>query len=66
MRKRGGYSGNLRHQIKVRVSDEMYIEIDNLSEERQLSVAGTIREILRHHLKPKSNKSGVSSRIVGP
>jgi len=46
MRKRGGYSGNLTHQIKVRVSPPVFKMLQDLSARRDITLAYIIREFI--------------------
>jgi predicted DNA-binding protein len=43
IKQRGGYAGDLRHQIKVRVSLETLTALRNLSDKRLRTVAFLIR-----------------------
>jgi hypothetical protein len=51
MKKRGGYPGNLTREVKVRISPELYREIDSLSEERQFAIAYVVRGWIQQALK---------------
>jgi predicted DNA-binding protein len=46
MKKRGGYSGNLTHQIKVRVSPQVFKMLQDLSARRDITLAYIIREFI--------------------
>jgi hypothetical protein len=46
MKKRGGYAGNLERQIKVRVSPDMYNELQQLSEVKETTIARVIRNFI--------------------
>jgi predicted DNA-binding protein len=51
MKKRGGYAGNLAHQIKVRVSSDMYGRLQRLSEVKQITIARVIRNFISSGLR---------------
>ncbi len=57
MKKRGGYPGNLKRQIKVRVSEELYRKINRLSEEKQIAMAWIIRNFISCGLRRGSDES---------
>lgn len=65
MKKRGGYAGNLSRQIKVRVSEDMYHNINRMSEDRHLTVAGVIRQLLSSHVK-LHDTTGADSKVTAP
>jgi len=46
MKRRGGYRGDLIHQLKVRVSPQTLSLLRDLSEERDISIAFIIREFI--------------------
>ncbi|MGO9118653.1 MAG: hypothetical protein ACLQPD_13735 [Desulfomonilaceae bacterium] len=51
MKKRGGYSGDLEHQIKVRVSSDMYDKLQRLSEVKEITIARVIRTFISSGLR---------------
>jgi predicted DNA-binding protein len=62
MKKRGGYAGNLKRQIKIRVSEELYGKINRISEEKQISNAWIIREFISSCLALRANESEPASK----
>jgi hypothetical protein len=48
--RRGGYSGNLSKQIKVRISFDTYNNLQRLSKERGQPVARVLRDFIRRGL----------------
>jgi hypothetical protein len=53
MKKRGGYCGNLKNQIKVRVSPETFDKLQTLAELEDKAIAWVIRSILTAGLEGK-------------
>ena len=57
MKKRGGYSGDLKRQIKIRVSEELYRKINRISDENQIAMAWIIRGLISSGLSLKLKES---------
>lgn len=46
MKRRGGYRGDLIHQVKVRVSPDILAKLQDLSEQKDRTLAFIVREFI--------------------
>jgi hypothetical protein len=60
MKKRGGYPGNLKRELKVRVSEKMFAEVDGISEEIQFTKAWIVRNFISSALEQRRKKKEAS------
>ena len=51
MKKRGGYPGDRRHALKLRVNDEIKGVLTSISEENGVAMAVTLRDLVDRGLE---------------
>jgi len=50
-KRRGGYAMNLTHQVRLRISEEMFNSLVGISNEAHTTVSKIMRELLRVALR---------------
>lgn len=55
MKRRGGYAGDLERQIKVRISQDTYVKLQQLSELTDQTLARIVRGFIRAGLGSKKS-----------
>jgi hypothetical protein len=58
MRKRGGYPGDRRHALKLRVNDGVKEVLTCISEERGVAMAVVLRELVSKGLEQMRREAG--------
>lgn len=53
MKRRGGYPGDLNRQVKIRISQETYVKLQQLSELTDQTLARIVRGFIRAGLENK-------------
>ena len=51
MKKRGGYTMDLRRQVRLRIPEEMYHSLMQISDKMQVTLSKVMREFLRAALR---------------
>jgi hypothetical protein len=46
MKKRGGYAGNLEHQIRLRIPSDMFLMLMEISDKTQMTLSKVMRDVL--------------------
>jgi hypothetical protein len=61
--KRGAYAMNLKHEMKLRGSEELYETIKRLADQKETTVASTLRMLIAEALEKRQaeNRHGIEA-----
>jgi hypothetical protein len=60
--KRGGYTRDLKYELKFRGSSELYETIKGISSQKEITVAAVLRKLVGEALRQRQGKSNELSQ----